>query len=151
MEEPELELVTSMAASAVHTVPDPFHALMWTVCWPDEADAWLLSEVPLLMVVAPLSMEYPIAVTACEEQVGALAETVNGDATEAPAVGELMVTPELEVEVVVVVLPLPETTLTAMLSTQEEPPLPHALTWTVCAPVEVVMEAATEVLCTMAV
>lgn len=89
-----------------------------------------------------------MAVTACEEQAGAVAETVKGEPTEAPAVGELMVTPEEDVELAVV---LPETTLMAMLATQEEPALPQDLMWTVCAPVEVVTEAATEVLFTIAV
>ena len=97
-----------------------------------------------------------MAVTVWEEQVGAFPETVNGEPTEAPLRGELMVTPELEVvlvepEEVVVVLPVPEATLMAMLATQDEPPLPQDLTCRVCAPAAVVMDADTEVLFTMAV
>jgi hypothetical protein len=52
-----LALVTLIAALAVQTVPEPFQALMWRVWLPAEADACVLIEVPLTIVVAPLSSE----------------------------------------------------------------------------------------------
>jgi hypothetical protein len=53
----------------------------------------VLREAPLTMVVEVLlSKEYPIAEIACDEQLGASAESVKGEETWAPFPGLLTVT-----------------------------------------------------------
>lgn len=61
-------------------------------------------------------------VTAWEEQVAALEVSAKGELTEAPLLGELMVTVE------VVVLVVLDTTSMATSDTQEAPALPQDLT-----------------------
>jgi hypothetical protein len=77
---------------------------------------------------------------------------LKGEGNDAPLLGALMLTvPEVLEEPPDVVVPVPDATLMGILATQPAPPLPHDFTCTVCAPAEAVMEAATEVLFTIAV
>lgn len=75
---------------------------------------------------------------------------MNGEVTDWPADGLLIVTPvPLLFETAADVLPL--VTVMATFAMQDAPEPPHDLTCKVCAPAEAVTEAATEVAFTIAV
>lgn len=143
-----LALFTLIPSLAVHTVSELFHAFTWSVWAPAGAEAWALIEAPLTIVVAPLSSEYPIAATGCEEHVEALAVMLKGDGIEAALLGALMISVEVEL---LVVLPVLEAILIAILATQEAQLFPHDFTCSVCAPAEAATDAETVVLSTIAV
>lgn len=87
-------------------------------------------------------------VTGCEEQVGAVAERVNGDESEDPLPGLLTVIPSVEeVEAAVD----EADTVIAMATAQEPPPLPQDFTCNVCEPALALSEAPRVVLSTIVV
>jgi hypothetical protein len=61
------------------------------VCDPSDARAIALNDFWWTIVVAPLSIEYPIAETERDEQALVLATTLNGEVTWAPFAGEVTV------------------------------------------------------------
>jgi hypothetical protein len=83
--------------------------------------------VPPTDIVDELSStEYPIAETACPEQLEDDAERLNGEVTVLPLLGLLTLgSPADEADVL---------TVTATSVTQTAPPEPHAFTWIVCPP-----------------
>jgi hypothetical protein len=81
---------------------------------------------PTLVVDELLSIEYPIAETACPEQLEDDAERLKGEDTVLPLLGALTLgLPDDEADVL---------TVTVTSVTQTAPPEPHAFTWIVCPP-----------------
>lgn len=93
-------------------------------------------------------------VTGCEEQVGAVAERLNGEETDEPLPGLLTVMPSLDAadedELEEDVLDDPETVI-ATLTVHEPPPLPQDFTCSVWEPALALTVAPTVVLSTMVV
>src|SRR5579864_4443224 len=87
---------TLTPTSETQTAPWSPHTLTCTV-WPPLAADTLTSRIWAFTVVVSglLSSEYPMALTGCEEQVAALAESLNGEDTSAPLAGLLMTIPPM--------------------------------------------------------
>src|SRR5581483_2188689 len=88
---------TLIGIFATQDAPPLPQDLMCSVCPPFPADTCLLIDVPLMTVVSGLlSNEKPIEPTACEEHVGALATTSNGEETCALLPGLLTSMPSVD-------------------------------------------------------
>lgn len=117
---------TVTATLFTHDAPLLPHDFTWIVCPPVPVDTEVFNTVPLTVVVDELSStEYPIAETACPEQLEDDADRLKGEVTVLPLLGALRLGLPDEAD---------ELTVTVTSVTHTAPLEPHAFTWMVCPP-----------------